>query len=70
MPKSVFASAALALGLALSTATLAKTTELAVRHHALSPHKAHAMSHRERMKIEGLSTNPRDCVKYGCVGNN
>jgi hypothetical protein len=46
------------------------TTEAPVHQHSMSPHKAHAMTHREHMKSEGLSRNPNDCVKYGCVGNN
>jgi hypothetical protein len=69
MSKFVFASVALVCALDAPTVTFAETTEPSVHHDAMSPHKAH-MSHRGRMKIEGLGTNPRDCVKYGCVGNN
>jgi hypothetical protein len=69
MSKFVFASVALVCALAAPTVTFAETTVPSVHHDAMSPHKAH-MSRRERMKIEGLSTNPRDCVRYGCVGNN
>jgi hypothetical protein len=58
-----------ALGLALPTIAFADTTEPAVHHRTVSPHRTH-MTHRERMRVEGLSGNPDNCVRYGCVGNN
>lgn len=72
MPKSAYSALALSLALSLGapTAALAATTERPVYRHSAPPPRAHAMSHRERMKIEGLSRNPNNCVKYGCVGNN
>jgi hypothetical protein len=71
MLKFVWPSVALtlALGLALPTVAFADTTEPAVHHRTVSPPRTH-MSHGERMRVEGLSRNPDNCVKYGCVGNN
>jgi hypothetical protein len=28
------------------------------------------MTSHEQYEIEGLTRNPDDCVKYGCIGNN
>ncbi|MGB7973574.1 MAG: hypothetical protein WCF81_04330 [Roseiarcus sp.] len=72
MPKYAFLSVALslALGLALPTATFASTTDAPVHQHNVSPHRAHGMSHKERLKVEGLRRSPGDCAKYGCIGNN
>ncbi|MBV8795490.1 MAG: hypothetical protein JO136_11215 [Hyphomicrobiales bacterium] len=74
VPKFLLPSVALlvALGFAAPTAAFAETTESLVPHraHHMNAHQARAMSHRRRMEVEGLSRNPSDCVKYGCVGNN
>jgi hypothetical protein len=70
MSKLALAAAALSVfALGAPAVTFAATTESSVHQRHAVPHKAH-MSQRERMRAEGLSANPRNCVKYGCVGNN
>ena len=56
----------LALGTMLAGAAAAFATESSYKpvHHHLS----HAQAHARQLRHEGLSRNPSDCVKYGCLG--
>jgi hypothetical protein len=56
----------LALGTVLAGAAAAFATEstyTSVHHHL-----TRAQAHARKLQHEGLSRNPSDCVKYGCLG--